>query len=131
MADDDTRASTTYGAHGLQYLMLPDKLTNKTLLEYIDRGARFTYELSRIIDANAGVLQAKLSRPRSAIPFVGSMTAAIRARRVAAKQRHAAKAMVVVSQYFHGTANEFEALYQPELAAVGYKPRPSDFGWEA
>lgn len=104
-----------------------DALTdNVALSHWFNETRRVLHAAAVELGVTASELDARLRAVSSGI-VVGGLTARARARQVAKPITHAAEALVVASQYIVTAAGRFEAVYMPELEAVGYKPRKSDF----
>jgi|GEM_PF-6361722 hypothetical protein len=104
-----------------------DALTdNVALMEWFNGSRRVLHAAALELGVTASELEARL-RAVSGGLSVGGLTGRARARQVTKPITHAAEALVVASQYIVTASSRFEAVYMPELEAVGYKPRKDVF----
>ncbi|MBN1170548.1 MAG: hypothetical protein JXA67_00040 [Micromonosporaceae bacterium] len=104
-----------------------DALTdNIALAEWFNTSRRILHAASLELGVTASELDARL-RAVSRGLTVGGLTGRARARQVTKPLGHAAEALVVASQYIVTASTRFEAVYMPELEAVGHKPRRNEF----
>ncbi|SCL12864.1 hypothetical protein [Micromonospora inyonensis] len=104
-----------------------DALTdNVALSQWFNETRRVLHASALELGVTASELDARL-RAVSGGVVIGGLTARARARQVAKPITHASDALVVASQYIVTASTRFEAVYLPELEAVGHRPRKSDF----
>lgn len=104
-----------------------DALTdNVALAHWFNETRRVLHAAALELGVTASELDARLRAVSGGI-VVGGLTARARARQVAKPITYAADALVVASQYIVTASTRFEAVYLPELEAVGHRPRKSEF----
>ncbi|MEU1756982.1 hypothetical protein ABZ436_30610 [Micromonospora matsumotoense] len=104
-----------------------DALTdNVALVEWFNSTRRILHAAALELGVTASELDARLRVVGGGI-MVGGLTGRARARQVARPITHASEALVTASQYIVTASTRFEAVYLPELEAVGYKPRRDGF----
>lgn len=104
-----------------------DALTdNVALVEWFNNSRRVLHAAALDLGVTASELDARL-RAISGGVIVGGLTGRARARQVTRPITFASEALVVASQYIVTASTRFEAVYMPELEAVGYKPRRNGF----
>lgn len=104
-----------------------DALTdNVALAEWFNSARRTLHAAALELGVTASELDARL-RAVSRGLTVGGMTGRARARQVTRPITHASEALVVASQYIVTASARFEAVYLPELEAVGHKPKRNEF----
>ncbi|MEV6801318.1 hypothetical protein AB0M91_23670 [Micromonospora rifamycinica] len=107
---------------GRSFLTGADALTdNVALLEWCEHSRRILHAGALELGICASELDARL-RAISRGP-VGGMTGRARARQVARPIQQSSEALVIASRYMVTAASRFQAVYLPELEAVGYRQR--------
>lgn len=104
-----------------------DALTdNVALVEWFNNSRRLLHAAALELGVTASELDARLRAVAGGV-VVGGLSGRARARQVARPITHASEALVTASQYIVTASTRFEAVYMPELEAVGYKPRKDAF----
>lgn len=119
-----TQATNGNGqARGSGFPMPPGPLKDNILiLEWLEKARLTARDGHLIIGACSAELDARLRTVHRGL-VIGGMTAGYRARRVSSPVSNAAEALLTVQKYLVTAANRFEAVYMPELEAVGYAPK--------
>lgn len=98
-----------------------DALTdNVALMEWFETARRVLHAAALELGITASELDARL-RNVNRHAVIGGLTGRARARQVVKPIQHAGEALIVASQYLITGATRFEAVYLPELEAVGHR----------
>lgn len=112
------------------FFSVADGITdNIVLLEWCEHSRRLLHAGALELGICASELEARL-RSASRGP-VGGLSGRARARQVARPIQQASEALVIASRYIITAANRFQAVYLPELEAVGHRPRRDEFRFKA
>ena len=104
--------------------------SNIELLEWFEQGRRVLHGGALELGIVSAEIDAQLRKVSRGI-LVAGVSARYRAGMVARPIGQAGEALVVASRYIITARNRFEAVYQPELEAAGYRPAGGNFSFKA